>query len=106
MITSLEFVPDAAQALREAARVSQHGLVLGVLNRWGPLARERKASGLPLWQVAHFYSPWELHTLVKRVIGPRVAGTSFVTTLLPGPYARRLTVRPLGAFISMRVQLR
>jgi ubiquinone/menaquinone biosynthesis C-methylase UbiE len=106
MITSLEFVPDAVQALREAARVVRRGLVLGVLNRWGPLARQRKRSGLPMWQAAHFYQPFELRSLVQRTIGSRLASVKWLTTLLPGPYEQRLTACPIGDFIAMRVQLR
>jgi len=63
MVTTLEFLPDPILALREAARVVRCGIVLGVLNRWHSLAWQRRRSGLPLWQVAHFYSPPELTTV-------------------------------------------
>ena len=49
LITALEFLPHPERALQEAARVTRHGIVLGVLNRWHPMAWKRKRSGLPVW---------------------------------------------------------
>ena len=37
LITTLEFVPDPARALAEAARVARQGILLGVLNRYSLL---------------------------------------------------------------------
>jgi ubiquinone/menaquinone biosynthesis C-methylase UbiE len=68
MVTTLEFLPDPILALREAARVVRCGIVFGVLNRWHPLARQRRRSGVPLWQAAHFYSLPELRN-VRRALG-------------------------------------
>jgi len=59
LITTLEFVTDPAQVLAEATRVARLGLILGVLNRQSLLAWQRKRSGEPLWQEAHFFTPAE-----------------------------------------------
>jgi len=105
LITTLEFLPDPARALREAARVAQHGIVLGVLNRWNLLAWQRKRSGLPLWQAAHFYSPPELTSLVQHALGVRAGAITWRTTLLPRFWPGRYSRLPFGAFIGMRAKL-
>jgi SAM-dependent methyltransferase len=105
MVTTLEFLPDPALALHEAARVTQRGIVLGVLNRWNPLAWQRKRSELPLWQAAHFYSPPELANLVQRALGERASESTWRTTLLPRFWPWRHSRLPVGAFIGMRVRL-
>ena len=105
LIATLEFLPSPARALREAARVARHGIVLGVLNRWNPLAWQRKRSELPLWQRAHFYSPPELANLLRRALGAQADGITWRTTLLPRFWPRRHSCLPIGAFIGMRVTL-
>jgi ubiquinone/menaquinone biosynthesis C-methylase UbiE len=104
LITALEFLPHPERALQEAARVARHGIVLGVLNCWHPLAWQRQRSGLPVWQIARFYTPAELERLVRRVLHPFNLQITWRTTLLPGLwwYSSRL---PLGAFTGMRVLL-
>jgi SAM-dependent methyltransferase len=105
MVTTLEFLPDPILALREAARVVRGGIVLGVLNRWHSLAWQRRRSGLPLWQVAHFYSPPELTNIVRHALGVRVGAIAWRTTLLPRFWPGRHSRLPFGAFIGMRVKL-
>jgi hypothetical protein len=105
LITTLEFLADPIRALREAARVARRGIVLGVPNRWYPLAWQRKRSGLPLWQVAHFYSPPELANQVRRALHTQVVEIAWRTTLLPRRWPSRHSRLPIGAFIGMRVRL-
>lgn len=104
-ITTLEFLPHPVPALREAARVARRGIVLGVLNRWHPLAWQRKRSRSPLWQAAHFYSPFELTRLLRSALGASIVGIGWRTTLVPGLAPRRHAHLPFGAFIGMRVIL-
>jgi SAM-dependent methyltransferase len=105
LITTLEFLPNPARALREAARVARRGIVLGVLNRWNPLAWRRRRSDLPLWRVAHFYSPPELANVLRRALGALAEGITWRTTLLPRFWPHRHSRLPIGAFIGMRVRL-
>jgi SAM-dependent methyltransferase len=105
MVTTLEFLLNPARALCEAARVARRGIVLGVLNRWHPLAWQRRRSGLPLWQAAHFYSPSELTSLVQHALGIGAGAITWRTTLLPRLWPGRHSRLPLGAFIGMRVKL-
>jgi len=105
MITTLEFLPDPARALREAARVARSGLVLGVLNRMHPLAQQRKQSGAPLWQAARFYTPRELQQEVQAALGGQAFEVTWRTTLVPRFWPVRHSRLPIGAFIGMSVRL-
>jgi ubiquinone/menaquinone biosynthesis C-methylase UbiE len=105
LITTLEFVRDPQQALREALRVSAQGLLLGVLNRRSRLARQRKHSAKSPWDVARFFSVAELEALVQDVGEGRVESIRWRTTLWPFPIRGSLPL-PWGGFIGMAVRLR
>lgn len=100
LITTLEFVSDPERALREAARVSRAGLLLGVINRSSLLARRYRRSGNPLWDSARFFTPSELEALVRKAAGERLADVSWRTTLWPVPWVGNLPL-PWGGFIGL-----
>lgn len=100
LITTLEFVSDSERALREAARVSRAGLLLGVINRSSLLARRYRRSGNPLWDSARFFTPFELETLVRKAAGDRFVEVSWRTTLWPVPWVGDLPL-PWGGFIGL-----
>lgn len=101
LITTLEFVGDPIEALREALRVTRQGLILGVINRSSFLARKLKRTANPVWQSARFFSPRELAGLIPSE-SPRVEIT-WRTTLWPlWPAALPL---PWGGFIGMAVKV-
>jgi len=100
LITTVEFLPDPAQALAEARRVARQGLILGVINRSGLVGRRYRRQGGPVWENARFFRPRELMSLVRRVVGAN-AKISWRTTLWPfWPGALPL---PWGGFIGMGV---
>jgi ubiquinone/menaquinone biosynthesis C-methylase UbiE len=103
-MTTLEFVADPEQALAEAVRVAQHGLLLGVLNRHSLLAARRRFSGKAVWKSAHFFSVKELSNLVTLTCSDRLDTFRWSTTLWPVPLAKSLPL-PWGGFIGMAVCL-
>ena len=69
-ITVLAFVPDAAGAIREMARILRPGgrLVIGDLGRWSCWAVRRRIRGwfgAALWRGARFWGTGELAALVR-----------------------------------------
>ena len=67
-ITALEFIPDAAAAVRELFRVTQRGGIivaatLNSLSPWADRRREKAKKGHPLFQKVIFRSPSELASL-------------------------------------------
>lgn len=117
-VTALEFVPDAARATGEMARVCRSGgrLVVGVLNAWSPWAWvRRKAARLnpqDPFASAHFFSPPEFVRLLAPYGKVRWSSSVFV---LPGgqglraawPLERmgRRVLRPFGALLVGRVDV-
>ncbi len=117
-VTTLEFVPDAARAAAEMARVCRRGgrLVLGLLNAWSPWAwvRRKAARRNPAdpFAVAHFFSPPEFVRLLAPFGKVRWSSSVFI---LPGgqglraawPLERtgRKALRPFGALLVGRVDV-
>jgi ubiquinone/menaquinone biosynthesis C-methylase UbiE len=104
LITTLEFVSNAPQVLRESIRVARQGVIIGALNRCSVLGLRRRFSRRRIWQSARFTCPRELESLVRSAAGTRAAAIRWQTTLwpLPGVSALRL---PWGGFIGLALQL-
>jgi ubiquinone/menaquinone biosynthesis C-methylase UbiE len=102
LITTLEFLPDPTQALTEAIRVAQQGLVLGVLNAQSCLGRQYKREAGPIWEVARFYTPYELKRVLRKVVGEKPGIVWWTTLWQFWPGALPL---PWGGFIGMAVRL-
>lgn len=103
LITTLEFVTDPVQALREATCVARQALILGVLDQQSPLAWRRKRSGEPLWQEARFFTPAELVRLVQQAAAGKPVKIVWRTTVWP-VWPGQLPL-PWGGFIGMAVSI-
>ncbi len=103
LLTTLEFLLDPVQALTEALRVSQQGLILGVLNRNSLLGWQLKREGAAIWEVARFFSPKDLVRLVQDAAAGRPVKIVWRTTLWP-VWSRDLPL-PWGGFVGMAVIL-
>ena len=100
LITTLEFVAEPVQALREAMRVACQGLLLGVVNRQSVLGWQLGHQGGPIWGAVHFFTPSELIRLVRRAAGQQVEITWWTTLW---PVWRGALPLPWGGFIGMAV---
>jgi len=72
-INSLEFFDDPLEALREAGRVANRKIFVGVINSlsWnGLLKRAHGYFGDPLFNRARFYNFWQMRTLLQMAYGP------------------------------------
>ncbi len=108
IITTLEFVTDPVQALREALRVARQGLLLGVLNRHSLLESirllRRQRPGAILAQ-AHRFSVKELKRCVRQAAGTRSVMTTWRTTIFPGRLPPCAIWLPWGEYLGMSVHL-
>jgi len=71
LITLLEFLSDPAGALKEAVRVSQEKVYIGVLNKISTLGIARRVEGKfrkSIYNQARFYTIWEIEEMVRRVL--------------------------------------
>lgn len=102
-VTALEFLDRPQQALAEALRVAQRGLLLGVLNRWSWLGLKRRLAELfrpTVYHDAHFYGVGELKRLLKSVAGEK-AHLVWHTNLFPLECGCTQLALPWGGFIAM-----
>ncbi len=71
LITVLEFLPDPARAIREAARLSRKKVYLGVLNKTAMLSLVRRIKGRfseSIYNQARFYTIGEIEAMVHSVL--------------------------------------
>jgi ubiquinone/menaquinone biosynthesis C-methylase UbiE len=108
IITTLEFVTDPVQALREAMRVARQGLLLGVLNRHSLLEYMRLLRGqrpVGVLAQAHRFSVKDLKQCVRQAAGKRSVMTTWRTTIFPGRLPPRAIWLPWGEYLGMSVHL-
>jgi ubiquinone/menaquinone biosynthesis C-methylase UbiE len=102
-ITTLEFLERPGEPLVEALRVTRHGVLLGVLNRWSVLGLQRRLTGLfhqTVYDAAHFYGVAELKRLLRSVTGGK-GHIVWRTTLFPRWWPCPQASPPWGGFIGM-----
>jgi SAM-dependent methyltransferase len=108
LLTMLEFLEDPIVALEEAVRVSRHGMMLVVLNRWsaGSLSRRigPQSRGGLLGQ-AHDSTVLALRAMVRRAAARRLRALHWTSTLFPGGLSRVRAMLPLGDVLGMAVVL-
>ncbi len=102
LITTLEFLQDAADALQEAHRVACRGLILGAINRKSWIGRGYRRQGDPPWEHAHFFTPRELVQMVRQITAKESSPFWRTTLWRFWPWALPL---PWGGFIGMGVRI-
>jgi SAM-dependent methyltransferase len=103
LVTTLEFLERPREALAEALRVAQCGVMLGVLNRWSLLGLQCRLVGLlrpTVYDAARFYGVGELRRLLRSVAG-ETGIIVWQTTLFPRCWPWPQTRLPWGGFIGM-----
>jgi len=73
LINTVEFLDNPVEALREAGRVANKKVFVGVINSlsWNGLLRRIEGYlGNPLFGGAKFYNLWQLKSLLKAAYGP------------------------------------
>jgi hypothetical protein len=72
LINTLEFIDNPLEALREAGRVANRKVFIGVINSisWnGLLERVQGYLGHPLFGRSRFYNLWQLKSLIQKAYG-------------------------------------
>ena len=118
LITTLEFVDDPLQAIREASRVARQHILIGALNRYSLIACSRYVERLwkrSVYSHARFFSVFRLRRLVAEAFSGTVplhwrtclslplAGLKYYRFL---EQSRFFQWHPFGHFIAMRVDPR
>lgn len=108
LITTLEFIPQPRRALAEAGRVAHQGVLMGGLNRHSLLGLRRRWRSLrtpTIYGQARFFTVGELGRLARDVLGARLRGMTWRTTLLPGLWPCTNARLPWGGFVGMLLEL-
>ncbi len=116
LVTTLEFVEDKQKAIAEASRVAKDKLFIGVLNRYAVKNVQRRIKGVftkTIYNRAHFFSIWELKTMINALLGEVPVSWRTSCQLPKGP--QTITSRmeqfsllqklPFGTFAGMVVTL-
>ncbi len=73
LINTLEFLDDPLQALKEAGRVANRNVFVGVINMFSWNGLQKKVQGYlgnSIFSQARFYSLWHLKSLLHMAYGP------------------------------------
>lgn len=109
-ITSLEYMPSSAKAVKEAARIAKQGIILGLMNKNNLSTFRKKVSGASnkgsFYQRTKFYS----YSDIKKILGTELQGKYAVnfhsTTVFPRIFGDlESSSFPFGAFLGIAVKL-
>jgi ubiquinone/menaquinone biosynthesis C-methylase UbiE len=101
IITTLEFLSNPKQVLKEAQRVAQKGMLLGVINRNSLLGWNYRKKGGPIWGTATFYSPRKLKNMLAGAIA--CAYSIKIRTTLWSIFSKP-SILPWGGFIGATIR--
>jgi SAM-dependent methyltransferase len=104
-VTSLCFIADPERALRDMLRVARHAVVLGLLNRWSLLYRQKHGRGA--YRGARWDAPADIRRWTQQLEpAPRITMRSAI--FLPGGGVSARTVEavlpgvlPWGGFLAV-----
>lgn len=107
-ITALEFLEEPAEALAEAVRVAQQGILLIVLNRWsmgGVSRRWGSQARQPILGHAHDYALPDLREVVSRGARARLQRVIWQSAIFPGALWWLQASVPFGEVLGLAAVL-
>jgi ubiquinone/menaquinone biosynthesis C-methylase UbiE len=110
-ITSFEFMPDAAIAFEEAARVAEKGVIMGLMNK-NSISTVRKrflsiTGKNSFYEKAHFYSIFDIKKILDKSFSGKCTITFWTTTVFPRVFGDlQSSLFPFGAFLGIAIELR
>jgi ubiquinone/menaquinone biosynthesis C-methylase UbiE len=110
-ITSFEFMPDAAFALGEAARVAKKGVIMGLMNKNSVATLSKRFQSMTgansFYEGAHFYSISDIKKILDKSFPGKYTITFWRTTVFPRVFGDLESARfSLGAFLGVAFELR
>ena len=110
-ITSFEFMPDAAIAFEEAARVAKKGVIMGLMNKHSAATIRKRAQSITgkntFYENAHFYSIFDIKKLLDKSFSGKYAVTFWSTTVFPRVFGDlESSLFPFGAFLGMALKVK
>lgn len=109
-IACLEYMPNVATVLMEAARVARKGMVIGLMNKWSPSTMRRivqvRLGRNPFYRNAKFYSILDIKRIVNETFHDTHKVTHWKTTVFPKSLGPKESASfPFGSFLGLTVQL-
>lgn len=107
-ITTFEYYEDPVKVIREAARVSRHGIVFGMMNRNSPKVARRRIQQLvgknPFYVTATFYTPSKLIAVIHEALKGEDYTIEWNCTGLPEWFPVQQWHVPVGDFFGLYVK--
>jgi ubiquinone/menaquinone biosynthesis C-methylase UbiE len=110
-LTSLEYMPDSASAIREAARIAKKGIIFGLMNKNSSSTLRKRVQALiqkkSFYQKAKFYSYSDIKTILDKELQEKNIISFHSTTVFPSAFGDLESSRfQFGAFLGLAVTLR
>ncbi len=110
-ITSFEFMPNAAMAFEEAARVAKKGVIMGLMNKNSTTTVGKRFQSITgknsFYEQAHFYSIFDIKKILDKSFSGKYAITFWSTTVFPRVFGDlESSLFPFGAFLGIAIELR
>jgi ubiquinone/menaquinone biosynthesis C-methylase UbiE len=109
-VACLEYMPNIARVLSEAARVARKGIIIGLMNKWSTPTLRRivqvKMGRNPYYKNARFYSISDIKRILKDALGDECEIAYWTTTVFSRIFGdRESALLPFGSFLGIAVKL-
>jgi ubiquinone/menaquinone biosynthesis C-methylase UbiE len=109
-IACLEYMPNIAKVVNEAARVSRKGIIIGIMNKWSLSTMRRiiqiKMGKNPYYKNVKFYSIFGIKHVLEETLHDRYIICFWSTAVFPKIFGdRESALLPFGAFLGIAVKL-